>query len=87
MNSKRKITRVNNTYTKWKLNVAVYCRISTTHPAQLESLSNQIDYYKNMVCNNINWVLADIYVDTKSGRNTSDRPEFQRMLYDRTNKK
>ncbi|WP_394872858.1 recombinase family protein [Clostridium butyricum] len=26
-----------------KLNIAVYCRVRTTHPAQLESLSNQID--------------------------------------------
>ncbi len=87
MNTQRKISIINHPVLKLKLNIAVYCRVSTRHPAQLESLSNQIDYYKSMVCNNINWVLTDIYVDTRSGINTSDRAEFQRMLNDCINKK
>ncbi len=40
-----------------------------------------------MVSNHINWVLVDIYVDVRSGKNSSGRPEFQRMLEDCRNKK
>lgn len=40
-----------------------------------------------MVRSHIDWTLAGIYVDTKSGRNTSDRLEFQRMLSDCNSKK
>lgn len=87
MNNQRKISIINPHILKWKLSVAVYCRVSTSHTKQIESLSNQIDYYKNMVSHNITWNLVDIYVDTKSGRNTSDRPEFQRMLNDCINNK
>lgn len=87
MDNKRKVSRIDNLSIKWKLNVAVYCRVSTAHAEQIESLSNQIEYYRNMVSNHINWVLVDIYADIQSGKNSSGRPEFQRMLEDCKNKK
>lgn len=87
MDNKRKVTRINNPSIKWKFNVAVYCRVSTPHPEQIESLSNQIEYYRHMVSTHIDWVLVDIYADIQSGKNSSGRPEFQRMLEDCSNKK
>lgn len=86
MNNKRKISIINKPFTKQYINVAVYCRVSTSHPKQIESLYNQIDYYKTMIKNNINWKLVDIYIDIKSGKNTA-RKEFQRMLDDCKNKR
>ncbi|AHM57723.1 hypothetical protein EAL2_808p02180 (plasmid) [Peptoclostridium acidaminophilum DSM 3953] len=70
-----------------KIRVAVYCRVSTPHEDQVKSLSNQISYYKAMVNNRVNWELVDIYADVQSGKNTSGRPEFQRMLEDCRNHK
>ena len=61
--------------------VAVYCRVSTEHIPQLESLDAQIDFYTKYVNDNPRWILVDIYADSKSGKN-SNRPEFQRMLRD-----
>lgn len=87
MSVERKITRVQNFNTKWKLKVAVYCRVSTTHDEQLESLSNHIDYYKAMVRRHLDWELVEIYSDIKSGKNSSGRQEFQRMLEDCRNRK
>lgn len=86
MNNERKISIINKPLTKQYINVAIYCRVSTSHLKQLESLSNQINYYKDMIKSNINWKLVDIYADIKSGKNTV-RKEFQRMLDDCVNKK
>jgi len=63
-------------------NVAVYCRVSTPHDTQLESLEAQIDYYRDMVNKRVNYKLVDVYADNRSGRNISGRAEFQRMLAD-----
>lgn len=87
MDNKRKVTRINNLSIKWKLNVAVYCRVSTPHAEQIESLSNQVEYYRKIVRDHIDWVLVDIYADIQSGKSSSGRPEFQRMLEDCRNKK
>ena len=87
MDNKRKVSIINKLFIKWKLNIAVYCRVSTNHEEQLESLSNQIEYYRQMVSHHIDWVLVDIYADIHSGKNSSGRPEFQRMLNDCINNK
>jgi len=87
MNNIRKVTRIDKPIIKWHLNVAVYCRVSTPHPEQIESLSNQVEYYKQMVSKHIDWILVDVYTDIKSGNNISKRPGFQRMLSDCVNKK
>lgn len=70
-----------------KTKVAIYCRVSTSHPSQIESLNNQINYYKSLVNTNYNWSLVDTYFDVKSGKNSSDRRDFQRLLTDCENEK
>lgn len=87
MSRERKITRVQHFNAKRKLKVAVYCRVSTAHDEQLESLSNQIDYYKALVRKHLDWELIEVYRDARSGKNSSDRHEFQRMLEDCRNGK
>ena len=82
MNNRRKISIINKPLYKFTLNVAAYCRVSTSNQKQIESLSNQIDYYKNIITNHIDWNIVDIYADIKSERNTSGRLEFQKMLSD-----
>lgn len=82
MNKNRKVTQVYNPLPLKKTKVAIYCRVSTTHEDQAHSLANQISYYKAMVNRRLDWELVDIYADVKSGKNTSGRPEFKRMLED-----
>ncbi|MEF2113440.1 recombinase family protein, partial [Clostridium frigoriphilum] len=65
-----------------KVRVAIYCRVSTAHADQIKSLNNQIHQYKQMVKRHLDWELVDVYADIKSGKNTTDRVEFQRMLSD-----
>ncbi|MBW9155523.1 recombinase family protein [Clostridium tagluense] len=65
-----------------KVRVAIYCRVITAHSDQIERLNNQIHQYKQMVKRHIDWELVDVYADIKSGKNTTDRVEFQRMLLD-----
>lgn len=67
--------------------VAIYCRVSTEHRDQLNSLTNQISYLTQFVYRNLSWRLSDIYIDIQSGRNTSARPEFDRMMNDCTQAK
>ena len=78
----RKITRVQNFSPIRKTKVAVYCRVSTTHEDQAKSLENQISHYKSMVNRRIDWELVDIYADVQSGKNTSGRPAFKKMMED-----
>ena len=61
--------------------MAVYCRVSTAHLEQMNSLENQIDYFKSLVQQNLQWTLVDIYSDVQSGKNNG-RAEFQRMIQD-----
>ena len=64
-----------------KTRVAVYCRVSTAYLEQMNSLENQIDYFKSLVQQNLQWTLVDIYSDVQSGKNNG-RAEFQRMIHD-----
>ncbi|MBZ9633357.1 recombinase family protein [Clostridium sp. FP1] len=82
MGNVRKFTRINHISTKWKTNVALYFIVSTAHAEQIENLSNQIEYYRQVFSSHINWVPVDIYADIKSVKNISGRAEFQRMLAD-----
>lgn len=66
---------------------AIYCRVSTTHEDQAHSLANQISYFRDLVDSHLDWELVDIYADVCSGKNTSGRREFQRMLEDCHNQK
>lgn len=62
--------------------VAIYCRVSTNHTAQEESLKAQIDRFQKMVDDHRNWILVKTYSETVSGRNTSERAEFLKLMND-----
>ena len=70
-----------------QLRVAAYCRVSTKHEEQQQSLEAQIDYYTNYIQNHPNWVLVTVYSDTASGTRTNQRPGYQQLLKDCTSKK
>lgn len=89
MNNQKKVTIIpaNPKLLFNKTKVAVYCRVSTSHPEQIKSLNNQISYYKALVNSRCNWSLVDTYFDIKSGKNSYDRKDFQRLLTDCENEK
>ncbi len=62
--------------------VAIYCRVSTNHTAQEESLKAQIDRYQKMVEARFDWRLVKTYSDIASGRNTTGRTEFTNLMND-----
>ena len=62
--------------------VAIYCRVSTHHAAQEESLKSQIDRFQKMVEERFGWILVNTYSDVASGRNTSGRAEFIKLMSD-----
>ncbi|EHI70226.1 recombinase family protein [Streptococcus ictaluri] len=64
-----------------KLKVAAYARVS--HTRLLQSLSNQVSYYNQIIGKNPEWEFKGVYVDEViSGRNASKRKEYQRLLSD-----
>jgi DNA invertase Pin-like site-specific DNA recombinase len=83
----RKITKINQHIAKFQFNVAIYSRVSTTHESQLESLKNQIEYFKAMVDRRLDWDLVGIYTDIKSGNSITGRAGFHKMLNDCRNHK
>ncbi len=63
--------------------VAAYCRVSTDSKDQLNSYNAQIVYYTQLIANNPDWELADIYADSGiTGTCIEKRDEFKRMLED-----
>lgn len=62
--------------------VAIYCRVSTHHAAQEDSLKAQIDRFQKMVKARFDWKLVKTYSDIASGRNTSGRIEFMNLMSD-----
>ena len=66
---------------EWK-SAGIYARVSTVHPDQLHSISIQLSNLVQRVYKTLNWKLADVYIDFASGKNATDRSEFQRMLQD-----
>jgi len=50
--------------------------------AQLHSLSNQLEFLTASVSENPEWELVNVYIDIKSGSNTSGRRDMQRLLAD-----
>ena len=66
-----------------KLRVAAYCRVSSDSSDQLNSFMAQTHYYTDLITQNPNWIMADIYADEGiSGSSWGSRPEFQRLLDD-----
>ena len=67
---------------KEKLRVAAYCRVSTKHPEQLESLEIQKSYFETVIRENPNWSLVKIYSDVGSALRTKNRPGYRQMILD-----
>jgi len=63
-----------------KLNVAAYCRVSTSGPAQLRSLEIQIKTYTNMIRSHPDWIYAGVFYDVESGLRRNGRSELDKML-------
>ena len=61
------------------IHAAIYCRVSTAHKAQLNTLTTQISGLTNKIAYMPNYVLFDSYVDIASGSSLDGRPEFQRQ--------
>lgn len=62
--------------------VAAYCRVSSSSADQLNSYANQIDYYTRLAKKKKNeWNMVEIFADEGiSGMKAKNRPEFQRMI-------
>ncbi len=68
---------------KPKLRVAGYARVSSDSDDQLNSFSAQVSYYNDIITNNDDWQLVDIYADEGiSGTTTEKRNDFNRMIDD-----
>lgn len=64
-----------------KLRVAAYARVS--HAELLQSLSNQVSYYSELIQNHSEWEYKGVYVDSAiTGRNIKQRKEYQRLIQD-----
>lgn len=65
------------------LRVTFYARVSTDSDEQLNSLDNQIGYYRDYITCNPAWTFIDGYIDEGlSGMTTRKRDNFQRMVQD-----
>lgn len=67
---------------KFHYRVGIYCRVSTKSQEQLDSLANQVSYLTRLVAAKLDWSLADLYLDIRSGADVARRNEFQRLLAD-----
>lgn len=89
MDDKRKVEQVKFIPSLPKLyySVGIYCRISTRSQEQLRSMANQVSWLTQKVSENFRWRLVDIYLDFRSGTESDNREEFQRMIKDCKRKK
>ena len=62
--------------------VAVYCRVSTTHPHQLDSLENQMTHYEKIIEKHPEYRLTKVYYDYGISGYKEKRPGFNQMLQD-----
>lgn len=65
------------------LRVTFYARVSSEKDEQLNSLDNQISYYRNFIKKNANWEFVEGYIDEGlSGISTKKRENFHNMVND-----
>lgn len=70
------------------LRVAYYARVSTEKEEQLNSLDNQVTYFKEYIKSNKNWQFINGYIDEGiTGTSSKKRENFMRMIEDGKNKK
>lgn len=66
-----------------KLRVAAYARVSSDSEDQLHSFAAQTARYTELILQNPDWELVDVYADKGiTGTSTEKREDFQRMLTD-----
>ena len=65
-----------------RIDVGVYCRVSTRSTEQINSLANQISELVRFVRHELGWALYDVYIDVMSGSESENRAGYQRMLDD-----
>ena len=64
------------------ISTAIYCRVSTFHPHQQDSLENQIRHYQEFMKKTPNYILTEIYYDFGISGYKETRPGFCKMLED-----
>ena len=65
------------------LRVTFYARVSSDSDEQLNSLGNQVAYYRDLIGKNKNWTYVDGYIDEGlSAATTKKREDFHRMIED-----
>ena len=65
------------------LRVTFYARVSSESDEQLNSLGNQIQYYRELIQKNANWTYVEGYIDEGlSAATTKKREHFHRMVED-----
>lgn len=65
------------------MRVTFYARVSSEKDEQLNSLDNQISYYRNFIKKNQKWQFIEGYIDESlSGMSTSKRENFHNMISD-----
>ena len=78
--AERKI-RVIPATVKYIKRVGIYCRVSTMHESQDESLAIQIRTLEQIVATTPGWMLFNVYSDKDTGGNVF-RPGFQQLIFD-----
>ena len=65
------------------MRVTFYARVSSEKDEQLNSLDNQISYYRDFIKKNANWEFVEGYIDEGlSGISTQKRENFNNMISD-----
>lgn len=65
------------------MRVTFYARVSSEKDEQLNSLDNQISYYRDFIKKNANWEFVEGYIDEGlSGISTKKRENFNNMISD-----
>lgn len=63
------------------MRAVIYCRCSTEEESQADALRKQI--YESLACvEKHGWLLADRYIEAKSGTTVKGRDEYQRLYHD-----
>ena len=82
VHSVRQMMRTKSIY-EIPMRVTFYARVSSEKDEQLNSLDNQISYYRNFIKKNANWEFVEGYIDEGlSGMSTKKRENFHNMISD-----
>ncbi len=82
IHSVRQLMKIKSIY-DIPMRVTFYARVSSEKDEQLNSLDNQISYYRNFIKKNSNWEFVEGYIDEGlSGMSTKKRENFHNMIND-----